>query len=59
MSGLVDSDTGLAFGDSLIWTDAIGGAGLTIVTSNVVGGELFWGTDALMWGALILTWGTS
>ena len=57
MSGLVDSDTGLAFGTSLIWQDAIGGAGLTIVTETVEQ-ELLWGTgNFLLWGALFLVWG--
>ena len=33
MSGLVDTDTGLAFGDSLQSQTAIGGAGLTVVVN--------------------------
>lgn len=32
MSGLIDTNTGLRFGDGLIWAAPIGGAGLDIVT---------------------------
>ena len=59
MSGLIDDDTGLAFGDSLQFQTPIGGAGLTIV----VGGdtpelELEWGAgNLLVWGGTFLTWG--
>ena len=58
MSGLVDSDTGLAFGDSLVWQDEIGGAGLTIVPNETPELELEWGTgNLLLWGGDFLTWG--
>lgn len=60
MGGLVDSDTGLVFGDGLVFEDAIGGPGLTIVTGDVTPGvELVWGADNyLVWGPdNYLTWG--
>lgn len=34
MSGLIDSITGLAFGESLQWSRRIGNAGLIIVSDN-------------------------
>lgn len=57
MGGLVDSDTGLAFGESLVWQDPIGGDGLVIVTETPEL-ELLWGEgNFLLWGGLFLTWG--
>ena len=57
MSGLVDSDTGLAFGTALNFQDAIGGAGLIVTTSAPSPLDLYWGTDVLYWGTDDLQWG--
>ena len=34
MGGLIDTNTGLHFGEGLIWMNPIGGGGLTIVTTG-------------------------
>lgn len=55
MGGLIDTDTGLTFGDGLIWLDGgLGGPGLGNETTAQ---ELLWGGDFLKWGALQLVWG--
>ena len=59
MSGLIDTD-GLNFGDGLVSMDAIGGAGLIVVTSDVSVNAIEWGSgNELEWGTgNELTWGT-
>ena len=56
MAGLIDTDTGLHFGEGLQFQTEIGGAGLDIVTESPEM-ELLWGTDFLVWDTLNLTWG--
>ncbi len=56
MSGLIDSDTGLSFGEGLQFQTEIGTAGLIIETESPEM-ELLWGTDFLVWDTLNLTWG--
>jgi len=56
MSGLIDSDTGLAFGVGLQFQTPIGGAGLDIETETPEV-ELLWSADFLVWDTLNLTWG--
>lgn len=56
MSGLIDTDTGLAFGEGLQFQTQIGTAGLTIETESPEM-ELLWGSDFLVWDTLNLTWG--
>lgn len=60
MPGLIDSDTGLSFGEGLAWSDVIGGATLIITPEVTQEYELVWGgaSDVLMWGALTLIWGS-
>jgi hypothetical protein len=59
MAGLIDSDTGLVFGDGLQFQTPIGGAGLTIdAGGDTPELELEWGTgNLLLWGTDFLTWG--
>lgn len=45
--GLIDSDTGLAYGESLQWQTAIGGAGLAVVASPSATFLEQWGPDGL------------
>lgn len=56
MAGLIDSTTGLAFGEGLQFQTPIGGAGLDIVTETPEL-ELLWGDTFLVWGGIYLTWG--
>lgn len=53
---LIDSDTGLAFGEGLQFQTQIGTAGLVIETESPEM-ELLWGSDFLVWGSDNLTWG--
>jgi len=55
--GLIDSDTGLSFGEGLQFQTPIGGAGLDIAPSESPEMELLWGADFLVWDTLNLTWG--
>lgn len=58
MPGLIDSDTGLEFGDGLQFQTPIGGAGLTVEAGTTPELELEWGTgNLLLWGSTFLTWG--
>lgn len=57
MPGLIDTDTGLQFGEGLQWQTEIGTATLIIgpVASHEL--ELFWGGEQLFWGGYELAWG--
>jgi hypothetical protein len=58
MPGLIDSDTGLEFGDGLQFQTPIGGAGLTVASGTTPELELEWGAgNLLVWGGTFLTWG--
>jgi hypothetical protein len=60
MPGLIDSDTGLAFGVGLQFQTPIGTAGLIIGPQGTTQLELVWGgfNDFLKWGVLDLVWGS-
>lgn len=63
MSGLLDSVTGLMFGDGLAWLDSLGGADLVVDVNTPSANAINWGAatdDFLSWGAGVgneLTWG--
>jgi len=59
MPGLIDSDTGLAFGEGLQFQTQIGTASLIIGPEGTTQLELVWGgfNDFLMWGLYELVWG--
>ena len=57
MAGLIDDNTGLAFGEGLQFQTPIGGGGL-IIDGGVVSRYLEWGSgDFLLWGGVFLAWG--
>lgn len=58
MSGLIDSDTGLAFGTGLQFQTEIGTASLIIGPGGTTQEELFWGAEELLWDVEILIWGS-
>lgn len=58
MSGLIDSDTGLAFGEGLQFQNEIGTGSLIIGPEGTTELELFWENQLLVWNGLDLIWGS-
>ena len=60
MPGLIDSDTGLSFGEGLQFQTQTGTAGFIIGPQATSQQELVWGgfNDFLRWGVSDLIWGS-